>query len=263
MESIKGNQEKFVKRGSAQFRLSTLQTVSSANTLVNIFETQVTNDSFNITKVSNSSLQLKANIKYRVTAMVAISGFSANGSTYVRFRNNTTGTILDESPAGENVTLTYSANNYGTPSSNISMIITPKADFNLGVILTASGFNVRGSKDTYIIIEEIEPYVLETPLVLDKMIGLNQTWQNMTASRVSGTTYTNTTGKPIMVVAYSMGEASGASGLWLYVNDTIINSGYTNSGAYEQLNVVGIIPNNSSYKVTIQAGTLTSCWELR
>ena len=263
MESIKGNQEKFVKRGSAQFRLSTLQTVSSANALVNIFETQVTNDSFNITKISNTALQLKAGIKYRVTAMVAISGFGTNGSTYVYFRNNTLGTILNESPAGENVTLTYSSSNYGTPSSNISMIITPTVDFNLGVIVTASGFNIRASKDTYIIIEEIEPYVLETPLVLDKMIGLNQSWQNMTSSRVSGTTYTNTTGKPIMVAAYSMGGASGASGLWLYVNDNIINSGYVNSGAYEQMNVVGIVPNNSTYKITTQAGTLTSCWELR
>ena len=29
--------------------------------------------------------------------------------------------------------------------------------------------------------------------------GIGQTWQNMTASRVAGTTYTNTTGRPIQV----------------------------------------------------------------
>ena len=33
----------------------------------------------------------------------------------------------------------------------------------------------------------------------DKMFGVGQTWQNLTSSRVSGTIYTNTTGRPIVV----------------------------------------------------------------
>jgi hypothetical protein len=30
-------------------------------------------------------------------------------------------------------------------------------------------------------------------------LGVNQTWQNVSGSRVSGTTYTNSTGKPIAI----------------------------------------------------------------
>ena len=35
----------------------------------------------------------------------------------------------------------------------------------------------------------------------DQVIGVGQTWQDVTASRALGVTYTNTTGKPIHVIA--------------------------------------------------------------
>ena len=43
-------------------------------------------------------------------------------------------------------------------------------------------------------------------------IGVGQTWQNMTSSRAIGTTYTNSTGRTIVVIV--SGTGGGANGLW-------------------------------------------------
>jgi hypothetical protein len=43
-------------------------------------------------------------------------------------------------------------------------------------------------------------------------LGVGQTWQSMGASRAIGTTYTNTTGRTIVVIV--SGTGGGANGLW-------------------------------------------------
>ena len=43
-------------------------------------------------------------------------------------------------------------------------------------------------------------------------LGAGQTWQNMTSSRAIGTSYTNSTGRTIMVIV--SGTGGGANGLW-------------------------------------------------
>jgi len=77
-------------------------------------------------------------------------------------------------------------------------------------------------------------------------LGHNQTWQNVTSSRSSGVTYTNTTGKPIMVSIRSDDVASTA---WFrIVVDGIIVIGLQQAGTTYQLGVGGIVvPNGSTY----------------
>jgi len=48
--------------------------------------------------------------------------------------------------------------------------------------------------------------------------GVGQTWQNLTSSRVSGTTYTNTTGR-LIAVKVSSNYTSSSNTLYLYVNE--------------------------------------------
>ena len=46
-------------------------------------------------------------------------------------------------------------------------------------------------------------------LVADNGVGVGQTWQDVTASRTVGTSYQNTTGRPIMVVVGGQNNSSG------------------------------------------------------
>ena len=90
-----------------------------------------------------------------------------------------------------------------------------------------------------------------------KEIGVGQTWQDVTASRVIGATYTNTTGKPIMVI---IGMDTYASYQTIEVGGLDI-SGNGNMGGG---NPIFIVPNGSTYKfVSTNTGTLRSWCELR
>lgn len=93
-------------------------------------------------------------------------------------------------------------------------------------------------------------------------IGTGQTWQDVTASRAVGTTYTNTTGRPIMVSIY--GTNTGAAQIFtLTVGGVAIakQQGDTTNGAAAS-SISAIIPNNTTYSLT---GTRTlNLWaELR
>lgn len=91
-------------------------------------------------------------------------------------------------------------------------------------------------------------------------LGINQTWQDVKASRSSGTSYTNSTGRPIMVAV--CGTASSGS-----PNVTVVVGGVTiisYSFPYNDIPFSFIVPNGTSYTVTFASGTLIDTWaELR
>lgn len=73
-------------------------------------------------------------------------------------------------------------------------------------------------------------------------LGVNQTWQDVAASRSSGVTYTNTTGKPIFVVVSGNGSSSGS----VVINGITIQSVTTNIFSCPPF----IVPDSSTYTVT-------------
>lgn len=77
-------------------------------------------------------------------------------------------------------------------------------------------------------------------------------WQNMTASRALGTTYTNNTGRPIIVMVYT--TAGGINALAGRVNGQVaqISSGGTATYAAA---VNYSVPNGSTYSVQAEAGS--------
>lgn len=103
---------------------------------------------------------------------------------------------------------------------------------------------------------------LENAPALRKNVGTDQTWQNVTASRAAGTTYTNTTGKPIMVFVRGAASAIGGN-FTITVNGTTIGSttqGYTSNA----LNSASfIVPNGQTYSITAISNTLSLWTELR
>ena len=87
--------------------------------------------------------------------------------------------------------------------------------------------------------------------------GWGQTWQNVTASRSSGVTYTNNTGKPIAIRVFCKSSDSGY-GVMVIGGVSMDNAPQAPLG----INVpsVGIIPNGATYSVT---ASIISWHELR
>lgn len=93
-----------------------------------------------------------------------------------------------------------------------------------------------------------------------QVVGLAQTWQNMTASRAQGTTYTNSTGKPIMLSICSGSAAS--SGVALVVSGlSVATSLIQLAGGSFIASVTAMVPPGATYSV---ASWNTGTWfELR
>jgi hypothetical protein len=92
-------------------------------------------------------------------------------------------------------------------------------------------------------------------------IGYGQTWQNVGGSRSSnGTTYYNTTGKPILV-AFTSGGSSSLN-VSCVVNGVTVTSAYLSSGNAMYWPHTFIVPASGSYSITSSQGT-TNWAELR
>ena len=86
----------------------------------------------------------------------------------------------------------------------------------------------------------------------------SQAWSVVTGSRVLGTTYTNSTGKPIMVFVYTSG-GGGSGSLTVTINGTSTLSAYYSS--YALAGISFIVTNGSTYSAS--GGTLSQWSELR
>ena len=88
-------------------------------------------------------------------------------------------------------------------------------------------------------------------------IGYNQTWQDVTSSRVVGTTYTNNTGRPIQVF---INLTDATLGTVLYLNG--ISTGEIDFGSTGRQQLSFIIPSASTYQLSV--GAIVGKWlELR
>jgi len=93
--------------------------------------------------------------------------------------------------------------------------------------------------------------VATTAFATSQDIGVGQTWQNVTGSRLSGTTYANSTGKPI-IVAVEDASASNASTFTIH---GVASVRYILGGSY-------VIPNGYTYSSVPSLG-LAKWMELR
>jgi hypothetical protein len=107
------------------------------------------------------------------------------------------------------------------------------------------------------------PTTTGTLALTSEVIGVSQTWQDVTASRAIGTTYTNSTGKPIYIAVAGTGSAINVRANITTGGVTIVGNGAAGSGFY--VNNAAIIPTGSTYSVSTPTGTLTlqSWTELR
>ena len=103
-----------------------------------------------------------------------------------------------------------------------------------------------------------------TAYVQNMGLGLSQTWQDVTASRASGVTYTNSTGKPIQVNVAGI-CTNGSAILYLTISGVAISGGQVTNIANQTAQVGAIIPPGATYVLSVSVGTVTPTYwsELR
>jgi len=91
-------------------------------------------------------------------------------------------------------------------------------------------------------------------------LGVGQTWQDVTASRALGTTYTNNTGRPIIAEAWCAASAANA---WFYIsiNGAAAKPAGSAGGAGGAGYAIGgsrVIPAGATYAWTLSSGGVSS-----
>lgn len=87
------------------------------------------------------------------------------------------------------------------------------------------------------------------------LLGHNQTWTDVSASRAFGTTYTNNTGRPIQLGIVIRTAASAQADF--LINGVIVSRAFAGSGTSYEQEFNRVIPNGATYRVNISAGTPT------
>ena len=165
----------------------------------------------------------------------AQGGTGTASTTFANLTTNVTGT-LPVANGGTGVTSSTGSGN--TVLSTSPTLVTPALGTPSAVVLT----NATGTANS-----------------LNAGIGVNQTWTNVTASRAYGTTYTNSTGKPISVTVSGGSTGSGSFIHIVYVNSNEIayQTTYSANAGYRH-NVFFIVPNSATYSVTGVGGINTT-----
>jgi hypothetical protein len=101
-------------------------------------------------------------------------------------------------------------------------------------------------------------------------IGVGQTWQSVIGSRSTGTTYTNSTGRPIMVSVSCVSTSASGGAFGFQINGTRVawQGAAQNASIASYSNITIIIPNGVTYLVesgsVSNGGISVSYWyELR
>jgi hypothetical protein len=175
------------------------------------------------------------------SAASTVNSFSA-GSTGLTPSTATTGAVtlagtLAVANGGTGVTTSTGSGNVVLSTS--PTLVTPALGTPSSIVLT----NASGTSNN-----------------LNAGLGVNQTWTNVTSSRALGTTYTNSTGKPIQV---SMNFASTSATSYTYtvvVDGVTIVSMNTN---YVCPNFNFIVPDGKTYVISATGNSLGYWAELR
>jgi len=101
---------------------------------------------------------------------------------------------------------------------------------------------------------------------LSMLGGSGQTYQDVTASRAGGTTYTNSTGKPILALITVNHNVGYILNYTVTVNSVVlatVNVLTSTQSTVAYIPTTFIVPNGATYLLTITTGTLNKWVELR
>lgn len=170
-----------------------------------------------------------------VSSTLTVSSFSA-GTTGLTPSTATTGAVT---LAG---TLSVANGGTGATSLTANNVILGNGTSAVQVVAPGTSGNLLTSNGT--------TWASSAPISL----GVGQSWTNVLSSRSSGVTYTNSTGKPIMVIVGS-GSTNGGQIKFLTVNVGGIN--FYQDGTGDGQTISFVVPNGDTYSATI-AGSYTT-----
>ena len=148
----------------------------------------------------------------------------------------------------------------GTPTAPTAAVDTNTTQLATTAFVIAQAATATPLVDGTAAVGTSKKYAREDHKHPDTGLGIGQTWQLVTGSRVSGTTYTNSTGKPIMVVVTLAASGGGVSLSFVISGVTIPVFGFSASGGAGFAGGTVIVPDGATYSCT---GTINSWAELR
>ena len=187
-------------------------------------------------------------------SIITAGGVGVAKALYVGTNANVAGTL------GVTGVATFSAAPIYSSLTASSAVATDASKGLVSVTNTGTGNNVLATSPTLVTPALGTPTALVgtnitgTANSLNAGLGVNQTWQIVTGSRAIGTTYTNSTGKPITVaITYTCNLASTVQGLTINGTAVFCNGSEIGNGSGFSL----IVPDGATYVTLTNSGTLT------
>lgn len=214
---------------------------------------------FNLTVDANYTLtadqNLYGNLTITDTGVVLTAGrdiiVDAVGRFFL-FTNSTAQTLTVKTAAGTGIAV--------AAGSSVVLVcdetnVVNFSDFAGGRREVATAAEIRTGTDNEKVV---------TPLGINETIlGMGQTWQDVTSSRSNNVIYTNSTGKPIMLSYNSTSTGSSNSQMQIYVDGFLSENRNGDSSSGNRSNVTIIVPDGSTYKYNIDVGSVSLLLELR
>lgn len=193
-----------------------------------------------------------------IAALTATDGnfIVGNGTTWVAESGATARTSLGLGSAATTASTAYATSAQGTKADGA----TQKTD--LASTSASKGASLVGVQDSD---GNFTGTTVETVLseLYGLLLGVGQTWQDVSSSRAINTTYTNSTGKPIQANV-SITAANAASAALQVYDGTNWLTAATSSGNIGRQSGSIIIPPNGQYRVSASGGGGFIAWlELR
>lgn len=205
--------------------------------------------SFAINEYADSAFRVIGSADATKKLALEVDGITT-GTTRTLTVQDVSGTILVT--GGADVAIADGGTGASTAASGFDNLKQAATETYAGVVELATVAEVQTGTDTT---RAVTPKGLS-----DSSLGMAQTYQNVTGSRVSGTTYTNNTGRPIFVVVQGIPGGgvqitASVGGVSFLVASSGSSAGSIPVGSF-------IVPNGATYSATFTSG-LSTWHELR
>ena len=140
----------------------------------------------------------------------------------------------------------------------------PKTSYQCYIVRVATGVSTNGTTDLEALAAGVAGAIAEIQPLKIQSFGYGQTLQDVTASRVLGTNYTNNTGKPIAVIV--SGTTTLIGGLFLGVIGSpgdVAAIGTNPNASGSVIGVSFIVPAGSIYRISPASAVLVKWQEYR
>lgn len=152
----------------------------------------------------------------------------------------------------------------GTLTANVNLIFPALAARWVVVNNTTGNYTItcKTASGTGVAVSGVQQIVGDGANVLSNGgVGYNQTWQNVLGSRVAGTTYYNTTGRPIMVSVTA--QTTSTSNNTQMIVDGYAISEFGISATNNPFTMVALVRPGGSYSVAVSLSSITRWFEQR